>query len=75
MPFPFDRNAYHHEHERPRNERLVFLRSEAERLQLVDMWEMILTADYQVSDIEKLDYERREEFLDVIELLVKAFDA
>ncbi len=53
----------------------MFLRSEAERLQLVDMWEMILTADYQVSDIEKLDYERREEFLDVIELLVKAFDA
>jgi len=74
-PIPsFDRSSYQPEHVQPRNKRLVNLKSKIDAHNLTDMWDMILTVDYQVSDASQLHYEAREEFLDVIELLLQAFN-
>ncbi|EAV44981.1 hypothetical protein SIAM614_13238 [Stappia aggregata IAM 12614] len=41
---------------------------------LTEMWDMILTLDYSVSDPGDLTPEKRDEFLNVMSLLLKAFD-
>ena len=38
------------------------------------MWNMILTLDYGVSDPEHLSADKRDEFLNVMSLLLQAFD-
>ncbi|MBN9670400.1 hypothetical protein [Roseibium aggregatum] len=50
------------------------LKSSIDAANLTDMWDMILTLDYGVSGVEDLPYEKRDEFLNVMSLLLKAFD-
>ena len=50
------------------------LKSAIDTAQLTDMWEIILTQDYGVCDLQELPFEKRDEFLKVMSLLLKAFD-
>lgn len=52
----------------------VKLRAAIDAANLSDMWNMILTLDYGVSDVKDLSHEKRDEFLNVMSLLLKAFD-
>jgi predicted AlkP superfamily pyrophosphatase or phosphodiesterase len=71
-PFgPF--SNYVHEHVRPSDSRLKKLKQEIDQNNLTEMWDMILTVDYQVSDANELSYDVKEEFCGIIELLLKAF--
>ena len=66
-------SQYQHEHSMPKNARLIRLRQAVEDQGLSDMWDMILGIDYQVGQATDLAPEPLEQFLDVIELLVRAF--
>jgi hypothetical protein len=66
-------SQYQHEHSMPSNARLIRLRHAVEDKGLSDMWDMILGIDYQVAQATELAPETLEQFLDVIELLVRAF--
>jgi hypothetical protein len=66
-------SQYQHEHSMPTNARLIRLRQAVEDKGLSDMWDMILSIDYQVAQAADLVPETLEQFLDVIELLVRAF--
>ncbi|MCY1706063.1 hypothetical protein [Pannonibacter sp. SL95] len=57
----------------PTNARLIRLRQAVEDKGLSDMWDMILSIDYQAAQAADLMPETLEQFLDVIELLVRAF--
>lgn len=70
---PLRMSQYQHEHSMPTNARLIRLRQAVEEKGLSDMWDMILSIDYQVSHVGDLLPEMREQFLDVIDLLVRAF--
>lgn len=66
-------SQYQHEHSMPTNARLIRLRQAVEDKGLSDMWDMILSIDYQAAQATDLMPETLEQFLDVIELLVRAF--
>jgi hypothetical protein len=66
-------SAYFHEHVQPGDKRLKTLKAEVDRHNLTEMWDMILTLDYQVASAHELPHETREEFYGIIELLLKAF--
>lgn len=70
---PLRMSQYQHEHSMPTNARLIRLRQAVEDKGLSDMWDMILSIDYQVSHVGDLLPEIREQFLDVIDLLLRAF--
>lgn len=50
------------------------LRAEIDAANLSEMWNMILTLDYSVSDVSELPPEQRDEFLNVMSLLLSAFN-
>ncbi|WP_428649176.1 hypothetical protein [Roseibium sp.] len=50
------------------------LKSAVDAAHLTDMWETILTQDYDACDLQELSSEKRDEFLKVMSLLLKAFD-
>lgn len=70
---PLDKSRYLHEHDRPEDVRLVRLKSEIDSRNLTDMWEMMLAIDFKVSDARDLPRETRNQFCDIISLLLKAF--
>jgi len=66
--------TYVPEHVQPVVKEPVDLKSEIDAANLTDVWDMILTLDYSVSAPEDLSPEKREEFFNVMSLLLKAFD-
>lgn len=52
---------------------IAALKADVDRHDLTDMWNMMLTIDYQVSSIEELDADTREEFCGIVSLLLQAF--
>lgn len=68
--------SYVPEHVQPRSEGSdrVKLKAAIDAANLADMWNMILTLDYGVSDLTELSHEKRDEFLNVMSLLLKAFE-
>lgn len=62
------------EHESPGRDPAIELRRKIDTANLTGMWNMILLLDYQVSDLSALRADKREEFLDVMSLLLAAFD-
>ncbi len=66
-------NAYVHEHIQPEDQRLKKQKADIDSHNLTEMWDMILTLDYQVASAQELSSESKEEFYAIIELLLKAF--
>lgn len=62
------------EHVKPDFTEHLELKDAVDDAGLTDMWNMILTLDYLVADPEELSPERRDEFLNIMSLLLKAFD-
>jgi hypothetical protein len=58
----------------PRRGTAEELREKIDAANLTEMWIMILTLDYCVSDVSELPIDQREEFLNVMSLLLSAFD-
>ncbi|EEE44470.1 hypothetical protein [Roseibium alexandrii] len=52
----------------------VGLRADIDAANLSEMWNMILTLDYAVQDVSDLPPEKQEEFLNVMSLLLTAFN-
>lgn len=67
----FDMNRLQHEHNQPVRDRTARLRAEAERQELAVLWDMILAVDYHAASINALAPEAREDFCDVIEVLLR----
>lgn len=66
-------SSYVHEHVKPNTEKLRLLKNEVDEKNLTDIWNMILTLDYQVANAYELSLETREEFCGIMQLLLKAF--
>lgn len=69
--------AYVPEHVTPKTSKVlspVKLKSAVDAANLTEMWNMILTLDYGVSTVKELPQERQDEFLNVMSLLLQAFD-
>ncbi|MHA7772628.1 hypothetical protein [Roseibium sp. M-1] len=66
--------TYVPEHVQPVVREPVDLKAAIDAANLTEMWDMILTLDYSVSAPEELSPEKRDEFLNVMSLLLKAFD-
>lgn len=69
----FSRSDYVHEHIQPGDKELAALKSEVDKHNLTEMWDMILTMDYEVASVHDLPRETREEFCGIVTLLLKAF--
>lgn len=68
-------SAYVPEHVQPtKAAEPVDLKAAIDAANLTEMWDMILTLDYSASAPEDLSLEKRDEFLNVMSLLLKAFD-
>jgi len=68
-------SAYVPEHIQPTSRaEPVDLKAAIDAANLTEMWDMILTLDYAASDPKELSVEKRDEFLNVMSLLLKAFD-
>ncbi|WP_430512162.1 hypothetical protein [Pannonibacter phragmitetus] len=67
----FDVTRLQHEHIAPVRNRAIRLRAEAEQQELGIVWDMILAVDYQAASAEELSPEAREDFCDVIEVLLR----
>ncbi|MBO6891445.1 MAG: hypothetical protein JJ866_05830 [Roseibium sp.] len=65
---------YYPEHAQPKVADKNDLKASVEAAGLSDMWNMILTFDYGVTSPDELSPEKRDEFLNVMSLLLKAFD-
>jgi hypothetical protein len=65
---------YYPEHVQPGCSAHENLKDAVDAAGLMEMWNMILTLDYSVADPKELSPERRDEFLNVMSLLLKAFD-
>lgn len=50
------------------------LKSAVDAANLTEMWDMILTLDYGVAKVDDLPHGRQDEFLNVMSLLLQAFD-
>lgn len=77
MNYDFLKNAgdYVPEHVRPTARKEPGnLKSAIDSANLTEMWDMILTLDYSVSDVAELSAEKRDEFMNVMSLLLKAFN-
>ncbi|MBD8889958.1 hypothetical protein [Roseibium litorale] len=71
---PYFKSAeYVHEHVQPEDRELATLKSEVDKHNLTEMWDMILTLDYEVNNVRELSRETREEFCGIVSLLLKAF--
>ncbi|POF29281.1 hypothetical protein [Roseibium marinum] len=66
--------AYVPEHVQPTAVEPDDLKAAIDAANLTEMWEMILTLDYAASDPADLTADKRDEFLNVMSLLLKAFD-
>lgn len=66
--------AYVPEHVQPSATVPVNLKAAIDKANLTEMWDMILALDYAASTPEELSPEKRDEFLNVMSLLLKAFD-
>ncbi|WP_422038766.1 hypothetical protein [Roseibium sp.] len=66
--------AYVPEHVTPSSTSPLKLKSAVDKANLGEMWDMILTLDYGVSNVNELPHDRRDEFLNVMSLLLQAFD-
>lgn len=66
--------TYVPEHVNPSATEPVNLKAAIDKANLTEMWDMILTLDYSASSPEELSPEKRDEFLNVMSLLLKAFD-
>ncbi|WP_420415157.1 hypothetical protein [Roseibium sp.] len=58
----------------PRSTNPDSLRADIDAANLTEMWNMILTLDYSVSDVSELPPGQRDEFLNVMSLLLSAFN-
>ncbi|WP_040439485.1 hypothetical protein [Roseibium aggregatum] len=67
-------DSYVPEHVQPVPAVPANLKDAIDAANLTEMWDMILTLDYSVSDPGDLTPEKRDEFLNVMSLLLKAFD-
>ena len=71
---PYFKSAdYFHEHVQPEDRELAALKSQVDKHNLTEMWDMILTLDYEVNNVRELSRETREEFCGIVSLLLKAF--
>lgn len=66
--------AYVPEHVSPETLSPIKLKTAVDAANLTEMWNMILTLDYNVSNVSELPHDRRDEFLNVMSLLLQAFD-
>lgn len=67
----FDMNTLQQEHSLPARDRTARLRAEAERQDLAVLWDMILAVDYHATSIDALSPTGREDFCDVVEVLLR----
>jgi hypothetical protein len=67
-------DAYVPEHVQPVLTDPLELKSAIDAANIDMMWDMILTLDYGVSDPDDLSREKRDEFLNIMSLLLKAYD-
>jgi hypothetical protein len=67
-------DRYVPEHVQPVSTAPANLKEAIDAANLTEMWDMILTLDYSVSDPHDLSPDKRDEFLNVMSLLLKAFD-
>ncbi|MTI08009.1 hypothetical protein E1180_21130 [Roseibium denhamense] len=67
--------TYVPEHIQPCSKPASDLKAAIEAANLGDMWSMILTLDYGVSEVEELSVEKQDEFLNVMALLLKAYQS
>jgi hypothetical protein len=67
----FDMNRLQHEHNLTVRDRTAHLRAEAERQDLAVLWDMILAVDYHAASAGALAPEARDDFCDVIEVLLR----
>ncbi len=76
MHYPYLKTmgTYVPEHVRPSTSEPVNMKSAIDEANLTEMWDMILTLDYGASTPEELSPDKRDEFLNVMSLLLKAFD-
>ncbi len=66
--------SYVPEHVQPVTTEGINLKAAIDGANLTEMWDMILTLDYGVADPDQLSPEKRDEFLNVMTLLLQAFD-
>ncbi|WP_305985437.1 hypothetical protein [Roseibium sp. MMSF_3544] len=66
--------AYVPEHAIPSSPSPIKLKAAVDEANLGEMWDMILTLDYGVSSVNELPQDRQDEFLNVMSLLLQAFD-
>ncbi|ASP32630.1 hypothetical protein CHH27_04710 [Labrenzia sp. VG12] len=62
------------EHVQPITTEGLTLKAAIDAANLTEMWDMILTLDYGVGDPDQLSPEKRDEFLNVMSLLLQAFE-
>lgn len=67
-------DSYVPEHVQPITTEGLTLKAAIDAANLTEMWDMILTLDYGVGDPDQLSPEKRDEFLNVMSLLLQAFD-
>ncbi|WP_269582294.1 hypothetical protein [Roseibium sp. Sym1] len=66
--------SYVPEHARPISAEGLNLKAAIDEANLTEMWDMILSLDYGVAEPNQLSPEKRDEFLNVMNLLLQAFD-
>lgn len=69
-----DHRGYVPEHLTPDIPHSKRLKNAIDAANMTEMWDMILTLDYGVASVTELPLERQEEFLQVMSLLLKAFE-
>lgn len=67
----FDVNRLQHEHKMPASNRAGRLHAEAQHQDLAVLWDMILAVDYHAASVDALSPDAREDFCDVIEVLLR----
>lgn len=69
-----DASTFVPEHVQPAASAPTDLKTAIDAANLTEMWDMILTLDYGVSTPEDLPRDKSDEFLNVMSLLLKAFE-
>ena len=72
--FHKDLGVYFPEHIQPTSPEPTSLKSAIDAANLTQIWDMILNLDYETSKVENLSPEKRDEFLNVMSLLLQAMD-
>lgn len=73
LPVQYPPEAYRHEHAVVTPHEVEQLLSRIEDQGLRDMWDMILSLDYEVESAYELKCEERREFCGIISVLLQAF--